>query len=409
MSTTRTFVVVGGGVAAAEAAKTLRAEGYADDLLVVTDEPRPPYERPPLTKEYLRGEAGDEKLVKQPVSFYEDAGIELRTGVHAEAIDVGGRSLALRGGASVRFDRLLLATGSRAIDPRLDGVDAPWVHVVRTAADADRLREATGRSTSAVVAGGGWIGAETAASLRQMGLAVTLVLPRREVLERHLGAEIGRELSDLHERHGVRLVRSSRVSALREATGKREVVLDTGEILQTDLAVLGLGAVPAQELAIAAGLATDDGVLVDERLRSSASIVFAAGDVASAWTPRYRDRVRSAHWDNARRQARTAARNMLGMAEVYDRVPYFYSDQYDLGMEILGRPDLGAEQHFRRTDEGLVAVWTLDGVVVAGAHANVWDSKQVLDRLIAERAVIDPEMFRDPGVPLDAFVAEAAA
>jgi len=186
-------------------------------------------------------------------------------------------------------------------------------------------------------------------------------------------------------------------------------VLDTGEILATDLAVLGLGAVPAHELAIAAGLATDDGVLVDERLRSSADVVFAAGDVASAWTPRYGDRVRSAHWDNARRQARTAARNMLGMAEAYDRVPYFYSDQYDLGMEILGRPDLGADQHLRRTDEGLVAVWTRDGVVVAGAHANVWDSKQVLDRLIAERAVIDPEMFRDPAVPLDAFVAEAAA
>jgi 3-phenylpropionate/trans-cinnamate dioxygenase ferredoxin reductase subunit len=409
MSATRTFVIVGGGVAAAEAAKTLRAEGYADDLVVVTDESRPPYERPPLTKEYLRGEAGDEKLVKQPASFYEDVGIELRTGVHAEALDVRGRSLALRGGASVRFDRLLLATGSRAILPRLDGVDAPWVHVVRTAADADRLREAAGHSSSAVVAGGGWIGAETAASLRQMGLAVTLVLPGREVLERHLGPEISRELSDLHERNGVRLVRSARVSALREAAGKREVVLDTGEILATDLAVLGLGAAPAQELAIAAGLATDDGILVDERLRSSADIVFAAGDVASAWTPRYRDRVRSPHWDNARRQARTAARNMLGMAEVYDRVPYFYSDQYDLGMEVLGRPDLGADQHLRRTDQGLVAVWTVDGVVVAGAHANVWDSKPMLDQLIAERAVIDPEMFRDPGVRLDAFVAEAAA
>jgi 3-phenylpropionate/trans-cinnamate dioxygenase ferredoxin reductase subunit len=268
----------------------------------VTDEPRPPYERPPLTKEYLRGEAGDEKLVKQPASFYEDAGIELRTGIRAEALDVRGRSLTLRGGASVRFDRLLLATGSLAIRPRFGGIDAPWVHVVRTAADADCLRDAAGNSSSAVVAGGGWIGAETAASLRQVGLAVTLVLPGREVLERHLGAELGRELSDLQERHGVRLVRSSRVSALREAGGKREVVLDTGEVLATDLAVLGLGAVPSQELAIAAGIGADDGVLVDERLRSSADVVFAAGDVASAWTPRYRDRVRSAHWDNARRQ-----------------------------------------------------------------------------------------------------------
>ncbi len=408
MSTTRTFVIVGGGVAAAEAAKTLHAEGYADRLVVVTDEPRPPYERPPLTKEYLRGEAGEEKLVKQPASFYDEAGIELRLGVRAVGLDVAGRSLAFGDGSTIRFDRLLLATGARAARPRLDGIDSPWVHVVRTAEDADRLREAAGRAESVVVAGGGWIAAETAASLRQLGLSVTLVVPGAEVLERHLGAEVGLELGALHERHGVRLVRSSRVAALRESGGRREVVLDTGETLATDLAVLGLGAVPVIELARSAGLGVDDGILTDEHLRTSADGVFAAGDVASAWNPRYLDRVRSAHWDNARRQGRTAARNMLGMAEVYDRVPYFFSDQFDLGMEVLGRPDLGTEQHLRRTDEGLVVAWTRDGVVVAGAHTNVWDSKKPLDRLIASGAVLDPAAFADPAIPLDTLAGAPA-
>jgi 3-phenylpropionate/trans-cinnamate dioxygenase ferredoxin reductase subunit len=401
MNPPKTIAIVGGGVAAAEAARTLHVEGYAGRLVVVTDEARPPYERPPLTKEYLRGEAGDEKLVKQPRSFYDEAGIELRTGVRAERLDAAGRTLTLGDGTSLAFDRLLLVTGARAGRPRLDGIDQPWVHFLRTADDADRLRDAAGRSDSVVVAGGGWIAAEAAASLRQIGLAVTLVVPGTEVLERHLGVDIGRELSRLHEDHGVRVVRSSRVASLRGTGARRAVVLESGETLATDLAVLGLGAAPATELASAAGLAIDGGVLVDEHLGTSADGILAAGDVASAWSPRYLEPVRSEHWDNARRQGRTAARNLLGMAEAYDRVPYFFSDQYDLGMEVLGRPDLATRHHVRRLDGGLVAVWTRDGVVVAGAHTNAWDSRKPLDRLIESRAVIDPRAFLDPGIPLD--------
>src|SRR3954469_234482 len=234
-----------------------------------------------------------------------------------------------------------------------------------------------------------------------MGLAVTLVVPGTEVLERHLGTEIGRELSGLHERNGVRLVRSSRVASLQTAGARRTVLLESGETLATDLAVLGLGAAPATELAAAAGLAVDRGIVGDEHLRTSAERVFAAGGGASAWSPRYLEPVRSEHWDNARRQGRTAAGNMLGKSEAYDRVPYFFSDQYDLGMEVLGRPGLGNRQHVRRLDGGLVAVWTRDGVVVAGAHTNTWDSKKPLDRLIESRAVIDPGAFADPAIPLD--------
>jgi len=403
--TTRPFAIVGGGLAAAEAAKTLRAEGYDGPLVLIAEEPLLPYERPPLTKEYLRGEAGQDKLLAQPGSFYEASGIDARTGTRAVSLDVAGHSIGLADGSRITFDRLLLATGARATRPALAGIDAPWVHFIRTAADADRLREAAGGTSSAVVAGGGWIAAEAAASLRQMGLNVTLVIPGAEVLERHLGADVGREFSALHERNGVRVVRSSRVESLAESGGTREVRLKGGGVIAGDLVVLGLGASAAVELAQDAGLEVDDGILVDDNLRTSADGVFAAGDVASAWIPRYGERVRSEHWDNARRQGRTAARNMLGLGEAYDRVPYFFSDQFDLGMELLGRPGIGTEQLVRHEGAGVVVLWTRDGAVVAGMHTNLGESRKPIDRLVSAGASIDPAVFRDPGVPLVAALA----
>jgi 3-phenylpropionate/trans-cinnamate dioxygenase ferredoxin reductase subunit len=267
-------------------------------------------------------------------------------------------------------------------------------------ADADRLRDATRGATSAVVAGGGWIAAEVAASLRQVGLEVTLVVPGAEVLERHLGPVAARELSGIHERNGVRLVRSSRVVAIDETGGRRSVRLAGGDVVEGDLAVLGLGATPATELAVAAGLAVEDGIVADEHLATAAPGVFVAGDVASAWNPRYGERVRSEHWDNARRQGRTAARNMLGGAEAYDRVPYFFSDQFDLGLEMLGRPGQGSDILVRREDAGIVAAWVRDGAVVAAMHTNLWDTRKPLDRLVSAGARIDAARFVDPSVPL---------
>jgi 3-phenylpropionate/trans-cinnamate dioxygenase ferredoxin reductase subunit len=401
----RPFVIVGGGVAAAEAAKALRAEGYDRPLVIITDEPLFPYERPPLTKEYLRGEVGADALLTQPALFYEEAGIDVRTGTRAVALDVASRSLDLDNGARLGFDSLLLATGARATRPALGGIDEPWVHLIRTAGDADRLRAAAGGAASAVVAGGGWIAAEAAASLRQMGLEVTLVVPGAEVLERHLGPEVGREFSTLHERNGVRVVRSSRVTGLGQSGGRREVRLDSGEVIPGDLAVVGLGAAPAVELAQQAGLDVADGILVDDHLRTSADGIYAVGDVASAWIPRYGERVRSEHWDNARRQGRTAARNMLGLDEPFDRVPYFYSDQFDLSMELFGRPGTGTAQLVRREDHGVVVLWTRDDVVVAGMHANLRVARKPIDRLVSTGGSVDAGVFLDPGVPLEEALA----
>jgi 3-phenylpropionate/trans-cinnamate dioxygenase ferredoxin reductase component len=403
-----TYVIVGGGLAAAEAAKTLRADGFEGRLVVVAAEPHLPYERPALSKEYLRGDVGPDKLLAQPASFYEQEGVELHTGRRAFGIDLSTRTVALDDGHDIRFDRLLLATGARPVRPAIEGVDRPWVHLVRTLDDADRLRVAAAGAESAVVAGGGWIGAETAASLRQMGLLVTLVVPGRELLERQLGADVGAVLSELHERHGVRIVRNARVGSIVDGRVGRGVRTADGDVVVGDIVVLGFGALPAVELAAAAGLPVGDGILVDERLMTAAEGVYAAGDVASAWHPRYGRRVRSEHWDNARRQARTAARNLLGGSEAYERIPYFFSDQFELGLETIGRPSDGEEVLQRRDEAGSIALWLRGGRVVAGMHANVWDAKKDLDRLVSSAARIDARRFRDPDVPLGALLAAIA-
>ena len=299
-----------------------------------------------------------------------------------------------------------IATGAHANRPSLPGIDEPWVHVIRTAADSDGLRTAASTASSAVVVGGGWIAAETAASLRQLGLAVTLVVTGSEILERHLGPVVGRELTALHERNGVRVMPAGRAVALEAVGGRRGVRLASGELVEGDIAVLGLGATPSTDLATSAGLAVGDGIVADEHLATAAEGVFVAGDVASAWHPRYGERVRSEHWDNARRQGRTAARNMVGRDEAYERVPYFYSDQFDLGLELFGRPAGADDPLVRREDGGgLVALWLRDGAAVAGMHANLRGRRKALDALVTAGARVDRAAFADPAVPLE----EAAA
>ena len=394
MATTRTFVIVGGGLAAAEAAKTLRTDGFDGRLVIVTEEDRLPYERPPLTKQFLRGETAEDTLLALTPDFYEEQRVEVATANPAVLLDPARRRVQLRDGAELRYDGLLIATGARAVRPSIDGANHPSAHVVRTAEDSARLRADARKAGTAIVAGGGWIGAETAASLTQLGVRVTLVIPGDEVLERHLGPEVGRAFSDLHERHGVRLVRRARVTHIDDGG----VQLADGQRVGGDLVVLGFGAEPATELASAAGLAIADGILVDERLATAAAHVFAAGDVASAWHPRYGRRVRSEHWDNARRQARTAAHNLLGAGETYDRVPYFFSDQFELGMELIGLPQVADEVAVRREPEGLVALWARDGRVVAGMHTDLWDTKKAIDRLVTAAAPFDREQFAMAGL-----------
>jgi 3-phenylpropionate/trans-cinnamate dioxygenase ferredoxin reductase component len=331
------FVIVGAGLAGAKAAETLREEGYDGRVVLLGAEEEQPYERPPLSKEYLRGEAERASAAVHEAGFYAEHDIELRTGTAVTGLDIDARELELDGGERLPFDRLLLATGAEPRRLRVPGAELDGVHPLRTLADSDALRERLAMGGRLVVVGAGWIGSEVAASARQRGLDVTIVAPKAVPLERVLGLEVGGVYRDLHRDHGVELRMPAGVVAFEGAGRVERVRLRDGTAIVCDTVVAGVGATPRTGLAEAAGLAVENGVLVDGRLESSVSGIFAAGDVANHLHPAL-GRLRVEHWDNALHQGPAAARAMLGSVEPYARTPYFFSDQYDVGMEYSGHP-----------------------------------------------------------------------
>lgn len=402
-----TIVMVGAGLAAAKAAETLRTEGYANRLVMLGDEPQPPYLRPPLSKDYLRGESGPSDALVQPRDWYLDQGVELRTSTRVTRLEPGDRAVVLADGERVSYDRLLLATGAAPRHLEVPGATLPGVHVLRTMADADELRVARARARRVAVVGGGWIGSEVAASLRQLGMEVTLIVDGPAPLERVLGPEVAAVYGELHREHGVRLLPNRRAVAFHGDRAVDAVELDDGSRVQVDLVVVGIGATPRTDLATAAGLHVEDGIVVDDRLATSAPGVFAAGDVAAAWHPTLGARLRVEHWDNARRQGATAARNMLGASEAYDRLPYAYSDQFELSMEYVGHAQ-GWDRVVTRGDvtqgdvpaRAFLAFWMREGRVLAGMSANTPKVIGAMRTLIESRATVDPALLADPAVPL---------
>ncbi len=403
-----TAVVVGAGLAGARAVETLRAEGFHGRVVLLGDEGRHPYERPPLSKGYLRGEDPEAALLVHDAASYEAAGIEVRPGRAVTAHDRRERQVVFADGERLRFDTLLLATGSSARALDVPGAHLDGVQTLRTLADAERLRADLARATTVAVAGGGWVGAEVAAVARQLGREVVLVHPGPAPLHRVLGAEVAEVYRRLHADHGVTLVGGSRVAALRGTGSVEEVVTDGGRVVPADLVVAGVGARPRTELAEAAGLAVDDGVLVDATLRTADPGIFAAGDVARAWHPRLGRSLRVEHWANARNQGPAAARNMLGADEPYDRLPYFYSDQYERGMEFLGVAAASDRVVVRGDPEAgpFVAFWLspVDGSVVAAMHVDVWGVVEDLRRVILSARPVPEAVLRDPDVPLAELV-----
>jgi 3-phenylpropionate/trans-cinnamate dioxygenase ferredoxin reductase subunit len=399
-------VIAGGGLAGATAAFALRKRGFGGRVTVIGDEPLPPYERPPLSKTYLRGEEPIDKALVRPTSDYETEQIELMTGRRAVDVDPAGRRVILDDGSTLSYGALLLATGSEPRRLDVPGGDLDGVRYLRNVGDADAIRSAAMSSAKVVVVGGGWIGSEVAASLRQLGLEVTIVSNVARPLERVLGPEIADVYRAVHTEHGNRIV-VGEVTAVEGDERSAALRLADGRAIAADLVVVGIGAIPRLALAERAGLAlADGGIEVDEFLATSAPGIYAAGDIAAAWHPRYGRRLRIEHWDNAIRQGRAAAANMLGAAEPYVRTPYFYSDQFDLGMEYRGhapaweqvvvRGDLGARE--------FLAFWLDGGRVVAAMNANVWDAGDELQRLVDAEAEVEPDRLADPDVPL----AEAA-
>jgi 3-phenylpropionate/trans-cinnamate dioxygenase ferredoxin reductase component len=402
------FLLIGGGLAGAGTARALRDEGFDGPVVLVGAEPHPPYERPPLSKKYLLGEADRDTVFVTEPSWYADNGVDLRTGTRAVALDTAGHRVTLEDGEELSYRRLLLATGARPRPLTVPGADQLDLHYLRTLDDSDRLRSALTPGTRVVIIGGGWIGLETAAAARTLGADVTVLEGAELPLLRVLGPEIAGVFADLHHRHAVDLRCGTQVVAIRPAgpagSAAGTVVLADGTEVEADVVVVGIGAVPEDALARAGGLAVDDGIVVDEQLRSSDPDVFAAGDVANAAHPFLGRRLRVEHWANALNQPRTAALAMLGRPAEYDRLPYFYSDQYDLGMEYTGhavpggydevviRGDVGARQ--------FIAFWLAQGRVLAGMNVNVWDVTEPIRDLIRSRRLVDRAALADPAVPL---------
>jgi 3-phenylpropionate/trans-cinnamate dioxygenase ferredoxin reductase subunit len=403
------IVIVGASLAGAKAAQTLREEGYDGRLVLVGEEPERPYERPPLSKDYLRGEVARETVYVHEPGFYDEQAIELRTGTRATAIDPASRTVTLAGGERLSWDRLLLAVGAEPRPLAAPGAGLDGVLYLRDLADDDRLRAALGGGGRLVVVGAGWIGAEVAASARQLGLEVTLLERLAAPLETVLGPAVGGLYADLHREHEVELLTGVTLEAVEGAGRVERVRLADGRTIDCSAVLVGVGVTPRTGLAEAAGLAVGDGILVDATLRTSAPGVYAAGDVAGAMHPFYGRHVRVEHWANALNQGPAAARNMLGHEEPYDRIPYFFSDQYEVGMEYSGLAR-GSDQVVFRGDPAsreLIAFWLDDGRVAAGMNVNVWDVTEPIRALIRSRAPVDPARLRDPAVPLEALLPAA--
>jgi 3-phenylpropionate/trans-cinnamate dioxygenase ferredoxin reductase subunit len=404
--TKSTFVIVGASLAGAKAAQELRSEGFNGRVVLLGAELERPYERPPLTKDYLRGESEREKAYVHAVGFYAENDIELETATAVTAIDPAGARVTLEDGRALDFDRLLLTTGAEPRRISIDGATLDGVYYLRTLADCDVLRERLDGGGRVVVVGAGWIGSEFAASARQRGLEVTVVDPLALPNERIFGPEIGAFYRDVHIKHGVEMVLGEGVEGLVGETAVKAVRTSGGRELACDFVVVGVGVVPRVELAEAAGLRVDNGILVSDALKSSAPNVFAAGDVARAEHPFYGERIRLEHWANALNQGPAAARSMLGQKISYDRIPYFYSDQYDVGMEYSGYATKWDEVVFRGERESgeFMAFWLKDRRVIAGMNVNVWDVNEHVQALIRSRRPIDVDELTDPDTPLESLL-----
>ena len=399
---TQTFVIVGASLAGAKAAETLREEGFEGRIVLLGEEAERPYERPELSKGFLLGDKPASKLYVHDEDFYAGHDIELRTSTTVTSLDPGAHEVELAGGERLGFDKLLLATGASPRRFPVAGSDLPGVVYLRRMGESNDLRSAIKEASRVVVVGAGWIGSEVAACAKMLGAEVSVVAPEAVPLERVLGPEVGAVYRGLHADKGVDLRLSTgvdRIEGEQAATGVRTA---EGAVVEGDLVVVGIGAAPRDELARAAGLEVDNGVLTDAMLQTSHPDIYAAGDVANALNPFYGKRIRVEHWANALNQGPAAARNMLGAGTAYEKVPYFYSDQYDFGMEYNGYATEWDRVVFRGdpASREFLAFWVAGGRVLAGMNANIWDQGDAIKALVRSGQQVDMARLADPGVAL---------
>jgi 3-phenylpropionate/trans-cinnamate dioxygenase ferredoxin reductase subunit len=407
MTTDTAHVIVGASLAGAKAAEALREEGFDGPLVMIGEESERPYERPPLSKDYLLGKADRETIYVHPREWYAEHDVDLRLGVEVTSIDRAAHEVSLADGRKAGYGKLLLATGSSPRRLSVPGADLDSVLYLRSAGDSDRIMAAFQDASRVAVIGAGWIGLETAAAARAAGAEVTVLEMAELPLQRVLGRQVARVFADLHLANGVDLRGGVRITEISGSGGKADGVrLADGRHVEADVVIVGVGISPNVQLAAAAGLEVDNGVWVNAQLRSSDPDIFAAGDVANAFHPLLGKHVRVEHWANALNQPQTAAKAMLGQDVAYDLVPYFYTDQYDLGMEYAGyvEPDGYDEVVFRGDVEGreFIAFWLGDhGRVLAGMNVNVWDVNDAIQALVRSGQPVDVAALSDPGTPLE--------
>jgi 3-phenylpropionate/trans-cinnamate dioxygenase ferredoxin reductase component len=405
MADSRTFVIIGGGLGGAKAAEALREKGFDGKVVLLADEEYLPYERPPLSKDYLAGKKSLGDFTVHDSEWYREKKIELRTDNEAVAIDPSAHTVTLSDNTSVPYDKLLLATGSRSRWLSIPGADSTGVHYLRKFDDASNLNTALKEGSSLAIIGAGWIGLEVAASARERGVDVTVVETAKVPLSTAVGEEVGKVFAQLHRDHGVDLRLETEVKEITTEDGKATgLKLGDGSTITADRVLIAVGAQPNIELAERAGLPTENGgVLVDASLRSGNPDIYAVGDIAAAEHPLFEERIRTEHWANALKQPDIAVAGMLGEPGEYQELPYFFTDQYDLGMEYAGYAPNYQQVVFRgdKDTRKFLAFWLdADKHVLAGMQVNIWDALDDIKSLIHKKAAVDLDKLADPEVPL---------
>ena len=406
MSRTTTFVIVGGGMAGAKTAEALRDNDFDGHIVLVANEERLPYERPPLSKDFLAGKKELSDFTVHDPAWHRDHDVDLRLGTEVTAIERSRHAVVLPDGQELHYQKLVLATGSRSRRPRIPGADSAGVHYLRTVDESEALRSALTHGVSLAIVGGGWIGLEVAANARQRGAEVTVVESAKLPLLGALGPEVAEVFAALHRDHGVDLRLDQSVDEITTADGTATGLrLGDGTIVAADAVLVAVGAAPNVELAERAGLRmSGGGVEVDASLCTSDPDIYAVGDIAAAENPLFGTRIRTEHWANALKQPAVAALGMLGKAAQYNEIPYFFTDQYDLGMEYVGHSPGYQRVVFRGDAVGkreFLAFWLdADNRVLAGMNVNIWDVVDDIKAIIRSRAAVDPDKLADPDCPL---------
>lgn len=409
MSTSDPIVIVGGGLAAARAIEAIRESDQDVPVVLVGKENRLPYERPPLSKGVMLGNDPEDSAFPHPQEWYDENHVELRLGVAVDRLDPAARTVTLSDGSELSYGSVLLATGSGLRKLDVPGTDLADVFYLRSMTDSAKIRARLVPGSDVVIIGAGWIGLEVAAAARHHGAEVTIVEPQSAPLLGVVGEQVGSWFADLHRAHGVTLQLGEGVERLEGEDGRvTAVVTSSGERLPADTVVIGVGIRPNTRLAEEAGLEVDNGIVVDEALRASADGVFAAGDVANWFNPTLGTHVRVEHWANAHDGGYAAGQSIVGKDVHYGPVPFFYSDQYDIGLEYAGHVPRGTDTEvvFRGdpASNEFMAFWVVpegDGVrVLAGMHVNVWDTMDAVQDLVRNRTVVDRTKLADPDIAL---------